>query len=385
MSTSPQQEDAFQYDALSEPVSPGDASSAPLSQYLKAGVDAEDDGWTVFSSGETEKTASKRPRDLSVLKSIKRFLNDEASQENASPSSSDGGAYRVDYPFYDGEPEPQARESSAVEYAYDEQLTLEPSGVRYETLSEPKATYEEPQEPKARVEEKYSSLCQELDEPESVETLESCLAKNVETEPENASEELGFQEFGKVVDEDLSAMAPKTIIGEEIVIAEPCVESESSEESADAPGEKTFIFDCSDIAKDAFERLDQGLEAPEPPLVVSNGKSSRKRESELFVQQEQLDEIPLTIITDCAEQSFVRRNRETPSRLTIFRHFVGLFNKRREEAPRDVKTNEPTPVKEPEALDSADVDYGQTVAFAIAPCFTDAKTFSSLDYSSPPQ
>ena len=116
-------------------------------------------------------------------------------------------------------------------------------------------------------------------------------------------------------------MAPKTIIGEETVIAEPCVESESSEESADAPGEKTFIFDCSDVAKDAFERLDQGLEAPEPPLVVSNGKSSRKRESELFVQQEQLDEIPLTIITDCAEQSFVAQSRNSvaPDNLPTFR------------------------------------------------------------------
>ena len=121
MSASPQQK-RVPYDALSEPVSPGDASSAPLSQYLKAGVDAEDDGWTVFSSGETERLRQTSAR-LPYSKTSNVSSTTKRRRKMRFPLLP-GGAYRVDYPFYDGEPAPQARESSTVECAYDEQLTL---------------------------------------------------------------------------------------------------------------------------------------------------------------------------------------------------------------------------------------------------------------------
>ncbi|MBP5622859.1 MAG: hypothetical protein J6X44_12680, partial [Thermoguttaceae bacterium] len=246
MSTTAKHEDALRSAALSEPNRRDHASSVPLSEYLQTNVDSDDDGWTIYASNEEEKPPVDRPRDLSVLKSIKRFLAEETPRD-VDASSFDGSSYRVEYPFYDAEQAARPTESPKAPYSYNEQITFEPDAVRYEKVETAPNTDESIEEDSATeiVVGEKTGAPRELDEPENVE------AKEVDAEEETP-----------IVVEGSALDAPRAV--EEIVVA---------------PEKQSFVVDFGELVEPAFERLERGIDAPELPLIASFVKSRKRREA----------------------------------------------------------------------------------------------------------
>ncbi|MBR5759105.1 MAG: hypothetical protein IKX88_10975, partial [Thermoguttaceae bacterium] len=154
-------------------------------------------------------------------------------------------------------------------------------------------------------------------------------------------------------------------------------ESSANEEIAVAPDERPFVVEFGELADDAFDRLERGLDAPRPPLITSNAGSRGRWTTPLVPSP-----APWQTSTPCepsyvvenVEPTCVRRDREPKSKLAIFRRFVNMIGKKEEQnAPRRAETSEPV---EPSDNRSG-IDYGETVAFAVAPSFPDAETFCS--------
>ena len=350
MSTTPKQEDALQSAALSEQNRRDPASSVPLSQYLQTNVDPDDDGWTVYASNEEEKPPLDRPRDLSVLKSIKRFLAEESPRDVDASSPFDGSAYRVDYPFYDGEQSPPPQETAPVAYSFNEQITFKPDAVRYEKVEAAPDSHEHMEADSAeRVDGDVSTAPEELNESEIVETMEA-VAEEPRGVPETPARD----------------------------------ESRANEEIALAPEEQPFVVEFGEFVEPAFDRLERGIDAPELPLIASFVKSRNRRETPSAQSQEQVfNEESFVVESD--QPTSVRRDREPKSKMTIFRRFVSLLGKKeeKESLPCDAPATSSEPVERSDGRSAA--DYGETVAFAVAPTFSDVETFCSHNYPLTPQ
>lgn len=229
---------------------PGD--SAPLSRFLQANAD-QDDGWTIASSDDRETTEDhcERPRNLSVLKQLKRFLSDEAEPNNAFLSETNGfdsNNYRVDYPYYDGDPDPLERQVKETrlpnasntaaptivelkeqdapkvsvrrcEYSYNEELTLTNNSVTYAQsereqyeLKRAEGFPNEISDPKKSDDDVNETTASETPRAETEEIsnaaseTETCAEENAEENvEENAEEDPAFADGATQINEQTNA------------------------------------------------------------------------------------------------------------------------------------------------------------------------------------
>ncbi len=344
MLTTPRQEDELPSAALSEQERRVRESSVPLSRYLRTEID---DDWRVYSSKEDEKTVSERPRDLSVLKSIKRFLANESPRAVDESASFDGGSYRVDYPFYDGEQPRQTVEKFAVSRSFNEQLTFDPDALRHENVRDVRQRKGE--KTSEDVEGKIPIASRELDGRETVETEEKAAEKGAVPVVESA--------------------APDN--------------SNSTEKIAPAPEEKTFVVKYDDLVGAPLERLEQGNGTIGSQLIHEDVETRELSCSKLATDSEPTSTyVEPSFEVKRVEPIYVRRDRESKSRLTIFRRFVGLVDAREKQNSR---SNEKSVAKsefnstsmERPSVERSEIDYGETVAFAVAPPIIDAEMICS--------
>ncbi len=431
------------------------AASAPLSQFLQTERDVtwQEDGWTILSSEEAASEVSARPSNLSALKQLKRFLADVPRQDtNASflsetpETTPETTGYHVDYPYYDADREPLEPSSSSsalieneapvvevvideskeegstaknVEsdryvYSYNEQLTISNDLVEYsanpDTQNAPNAeldpsnNIDKPEAPEINDEETENKepvevVVEELPHPQD-KTVDEAVKEEEQEKP--AEEEFNVEETEapEVVAEDQTATVIK-----------------STEENA------TYVVDLGDLASEAFERLDQGVETPELPQIVASKPKRAKRNvpkpqvdakslqhepiqiepasvtsgDEIVVgvnadsntQAAELDVVVETsersnedeseLLETLAEPTPVRHNRDAQSRLTIFQRFIKLVAKHAENEGRprteEVEYSHAAEVvsyecPRNEVENSTEQNWGDSVVLAIAPYYS---------------
>ncbi len=407
---------------------------APLSQYLRA---EDEDGWTVFSSDEEnneekneEKTVSElaskpeRNPDLSVLKRIKNFLCDEATQEGSFFSSDPDDCvqnYRVDYPFYDSLAEedenveelPQAfdaLEQGSKGEAIDNLKTESRQNETTEPVESMIVKPKEPTDDEANQTEapsvNASSLhfaptvlqapetqapCASDDESsqrpkenetpvnasseEEIEVSSASLEASAKLEPQlvvsaEANDFVEEREAPGVVEERDSLDATPCENAFEKKEETSCVEErvESSEdvrlESAEVqPASQTFVVDFSETLAPVLERRARGEEIEELPLVQTRAKRSKDVKRTLTSESKTSDRRRVETTEERTEEAAFGRLRRAPdARLAIFRRCVDLVSQRVENADALAKDK-----REQETLETPTPDFVSDASSVPAP------------------
>ncbi len=368
---------------------------APLSQYLRA---EDEDGWTVFSSDEENNEEKKRPEsaskpernpDLSVLKRIKNFLCDEATQEGSFFSGDPDDCvqnYRVDYPFYDSLSEedenveelPQAfdaLEQGSKSEAIDNQKTESRQNETTEPVESMIVKPKEPTDDEANQTEAPSVNASSLHFAPTVlqapETQAPCASDDESSQrpkenetPVNASSEeeievsRGSLEASAELEPQLDVVTEANDVVEEREVFDEtpyesafekkeetsCVEErvESSEgvqsESAEVqPASQTFVVDFGETLTPVLERRARGEEIEELPLVQTRAKRSkdvkRTPKANAASESKTSDRRRVETTEDRTEEAAFGRLRRAPdARLAIFRRCVDLVSQRAENA-----------------------------------------------------
>lgn len=438
------------------------ASSAPLSQFLQTNQDSswQEDGWKIFSSDDDGTNITARPSNLSALKQLKRFLADSPRQEDnnflsENTGAADSNSYHVDYPFYDGDRD-DSNTSSTSSFFVDNAPNVVVN--TRETLSNNTPTMNSvcSNNELLTTSNELEGTPEEGDLGDAIDVVEEPLPKESSIEAETP-EEVGAamkEEVNDVVEEPVKEVheleeASETLVQESTeevqktekraevqasfdaeiktteeategaVNDEPLEQGASNEPSEAVQNARSFVVAFDDIASEAFDRLDQGIEhtelpeiaaslpkrAKKPAKVEDGAKTSLESEMELQAEPIHIEPAPIepseeiVVLANARpvqtpkpservvspvlqeipiEPASVRHHRDVNSRLTIFQRFVKLVaekeQRQREEeteypyaAPADLvcyKQNEQGSQNEPE------FDLGDSVVLAIAPYYS---------------
>ncbi len=416
-------------------------TSAPLSSYMQSNTsDAE--GWTIYSSDEDGSSPSQkadRPLNLSVLKRLKRFLNEESPQEQSSESSflssNADGSYKVEYPFYDGESnESEAGRPSNVYSEGDVTNIADASNESLREVAQPDNSIPNDQdlgsnESKFDAEcslspgnSYYSNTFQDIkghaveieNESKKTDSLESDLESKVSVSEEKETSEL-FSEESQEQQENYSYLSnlEHTVTTfpeqEETQSDAPAIEAsfdespqterdfsiETTKETPSVSGAdmintsetfpvsqpaqaESFTVDFENLGSSTFDSIDAGLTEPVAPFVIcSNQTQCRKNQDEK--QRSELNpsqHSSLPIASSIVNSTCIRRDHKQP-RLAIFQRYIDLVTRKSE-------SSEPTKAEETN-VNSSDVQslsedaYGEMITLAIAPSVDgDASTYCSL-------
>jgi len=164
------------------------------------------------------------------------------------------------------------------------------------------------------------------------------------------------------------------------------------EELEETTNPQTFVVDFSETLAPALERQARGEEFEEPPLVQIPARRSKraKKESRRLETSENAEASKeRSEKTEEESQAFsFDRSRYAPNvRMAIFRRCVDLVSERAKSsdvsATCETEFEPSNSVLEPDASDAPTswndaFDYGESVAFVAAPCFSDLGVVASF-------
>jgi len=233
------------------------------------------------------------------------------------------------------------------------------------------------------------------------EALTESTPKEPSAEDSKDAEDMENEGGGAVNSEKSDANPHENIPAE--TTAEPCVEDGAEErveresnatktplQTEETSNPQTFLVDFSETLAPALERQARGEKFEEPPLVQTPARRSKrvKKESKKLATSENEEANKARRETSEEESRsfpFVRSRCAGNARMAIFRRCVDLVSQRAKpaetsapcEAEFERSSSQAFEPDAPVPWDDA-FDYGESVAFVAAPCFSDLGVVASF-------
>ena len=378
---------------------------APLSSYLP--YDSQEDahdGWTIVSSENGVDLPARTP-DLSVLKQIKNFLNNKSDESEASFDSSnfESQNFRVDYPFYDSEPESR-RTSTGSEEEHDvsdfrEEFVVPASKPAILPITEEQSDAELTHAAR-RVDDKSPETAEK---PEQLSSQASLATRIV---PESASKETVVELLSKVDEspehpqEELEPATEESVeTKDDVHFDAPLQERSVAATDVETIEPAAFVLDANELIGTSFQEVAPILETGDVPEIVETTcdvpkwPDKESRESELPPSESRRPIIsdrvadanaPEELRIVEAPRNDVAARRASKRRLPIFRRFVDLVTTRESsfEKRGDASFQRALPAQENDVVmeSSGDrVDPAGTVEMIVAPYYTGANLNNPLE------
>ncbi|MBR0226006.1 MAG: hypothetical protein IJL92_08125 [Thermoguttaceae bacterium] len=378
---------------------------APLSSYLP--YDSQEDaldGWTIVSSENGVDLPARTP-DLSVLKQIKNFLNNKSDESEASFDSSnfESQNFRVDYPFYDSEPESR-RTSTGSEEEHDvsdfrEEFVVPASKPAILPITEEQSDAELTHAAR-RVDDKSPETAEK---PEQLSSQASLATRIV---PESASKETVVELLSKVDEspehpqEELEPATEESVeTKDDVHFDAPLQERSVAATDVETIEPAAFVLDANELIGTSFQEVAPILETGDVPEIVETTcdvpkwPDKESRESELPPPESRRPIISDRVADTNAPEELriveaprndVAARRASKRRLPIFRRFVDLVTTRESsfEKRGDASFQRALPAQENDVVmeSSGDrVDPAGTVEMIVAPYYTGANLNNPLE------